>query len=141
MISNKEEYKKIAEILDDSIIVDNVGDDTLGKDLQEIAKHVTHPENVRRFTRNNPATTFEKSVLRAVSQSNMVEDKIKRYAFIDFCMDNYDIYQSAEKGWILDKFVELSSGLMGYVSAIGYRQAGMEGDKKKLGIVDRIKNL
>ena len=45
------DYENIYDIIDDSIVVEpTTNDDTLGKDLQEIAKQITDINNVDQFS-------------------------------------------------------------------------------------------
>lgn len=141
-MDKEQEYKKIMEILDNSIVVDQSGsDDNLGKDLQEIAKQLTDDKNTFRFSNQSKRIIFEDSLLGAIGDIPVYDKKIKpRYAFVNSFRKHYHIGRASLKSGQADRYKDIAGSLLGFKGMLEYREAGVQGeDTKKSSIVDRIK--
>lgn len=142
---NKEkekEYQKIMQIIENSIVVDEQGnDDNLGKDLQEIAKEITKDRNAFRFSNVPKAMAFYDAELHAWSDVPFYEKDVKpRYSWIKSYMYHLHINLGAEKSGQADRYKELAGNLMAFGGGLQYREAGIPQEEgKKSSIIDRIK--
>lgn len=142
-MDKEEEYKKIMEILDNSIVVDDSeGDDNLGKDLQEIAKEITNDRNAFRFSNVPKSLAFYDAELHAWGDVPKYEKDVKpRYSWIRSYQYHLHINLGAEKSGQADRYKDLASSLMAFGGSLQFREAGVQNDEgqKKSSIIDRIK--
>lgn len=142
-MDKEDEYKRIMEIIDNSIVVEPDGeDDNLGQDLRLIAKELVAEENTFRFSATNKMVLFEDSLLGALGDVPDYDKKVKpRYNFIKSFRRHYHIGLSAVKSGQAERYKDIAGSIIGFQGSLQYREAGvpvMEDDKKK-GIVDRLR--
>ena len=136
--------EKIKELLNKAnikIIDDN--NDTLGKDLQEIAKHLTIDDNVFKFGNSNKLVVFEDACLGSIEDKPYYNRDVKqRYEFIKHFRYHYAVNRSALKMAQAERFKDLAGSLIGFKAGLEYRGAvNPEGqDERKESLIEKIKN-
>jgi len=146
-MNEEERIEEEREVLKNLVNVSNVkevveGDDTLGKDLQEISKELTKDLNVHRFGNTNQLVVFEDALLGAIGdRPNYPTDIKDRYCFIRSFRYHYAVNRSALKSAQAERFKDLASSLLGFKAGLEMRGAinEEEGSPKKAGILEKLK--
>lgn len=143
-VDDKEEFEKIMDIVENSVVVDDSYDDSLGKDLQEIANQLTNDKNTFRFSNYSKSILFEDALLGAIaSRPNYKKDVKSRYSFLEAFRYNFHVGRGALKSGQVERFKDLASSLLAFRGALEWRNAGVSSEgfteQKKSSIVDRFK--
>lgn len=146
-MGEQEDIDREKDILKRLVNVSNVkevdqGDDTLGKDLQEISKELTKDGNVYRFGNTNVLVTFEDALLGAIGDRPVYDKGVKdRYNFVRSFRYHYAVNRSALKSAQADRFKDLAGSLISFKAGLEYRGAinEEEGSPKKAGILEKLK--
>jgi len=138
------EEQKIKNILSKSIVVDEEQNDQLGKDMLEIAKEYTKPDNRFLFSQTSQLFIYEDSLLGAYAETIKDDPDLKDlYDFLTWFRFIYHTNRSAIKGEMRKDFTEFGSSILAFRGALAWREAGMNqnaSDMKKENIMDKIKN-
>lgn len=138
------EEEKIKQILSKSIVIEDNDENTLGRDMLQIAKEYTDPKNRYLFGHMTQMLIWEDSLLAAAA-ANMKNDPTLKdlYEFIQEFRFSYHTGRSAIKGQMRRDFTEFGSALLAFRGALEWRQAGTiqneVSDARKEGILEKLR--